>query len=103
MPKELVVGEILETVMPDKEVVAACRRLKEQGYRLALDDYLDTPETQLFLGIADFVKIGVLLTTFPEQQRLVDLCHHRQIPVIAEKVETNKQFRRCSEIGYDYF
>jgi c-di-GMP-related signal transduction protein len=103
MPKELVVGEILETVMPDAEVLAACHRMKEQGYRLALDDYLDTPETQRFFAIADFVKIDVLLTTFPEQQRLVDLCHHHRIPVIAEKVETNEQFRRCSEIGYDYF
>jgi c-di-GMP-related signal transduction protein len=103
MPKELVVGEILETVTPDDEVLAACHRMKEQGYRLALDDYLDTPKTQRLLSVADFVKIDVLLTTFPEQQRLVDLCHHRQISVIAEKVETNEQFRRCSEIGYDYF
>jgi len=103
MPKELVVGEILETVTPDEQVLAACRRMKEQGYRLALDDYLHTPETQSFLAIADFVKIDVLLTTFPEQQRLVDVCHHRNIPVIAEKVETNEQFHRCSEIGYDYF
>jgi c-di-GMP-related signal transduction protein len=95
--------EILETVTPDEQVLAACRRMKEQGYRLALDDYLHTPETERFLAIADFVKIDVLLTTFPEQQRLVDVCHHRNIPVIAEKVETNEQFRRRSEIGYDYF
>jgi EAL and modified HD-GYP domain-containing signal transduction protein len=103
MPKELVVGEILETVPPDGEVMAACRRMKDQGYRLALDDYCDLPETQPLLAIADFVKIDVLLTTFPEQKRLVDVCHRRKIPVLAEKVETNEQFRRCTEIGYDYF
>jgi c-di-GMP phosphodiesterase len=33
--KELIVGEILETVMPDKDVLAGCRRMKDQGYRLA--------------------------------------------------------------------
>ncbi|MGB7437186.1 MAG: hypothetical protein WBR26_04695 [Candidatus Acidiferrum sp.] len=32
MPKELVVGEILETVPSDEEVLAACYRMKEQGY-----------------------------------------------------------------------
>ena len=103
MPKELVVGEILETVEPDEEVLSACRRMKTQGYRLALDDYCDLPQTQAFLDIADFVKIDVLLTSFAEQQRLVEVCHRRGVPVIAEKVETDEQFHLCSDIGYDYF
>jgi len=102
MPKELIVGEILETVSPDKEVLAACSRMKDQGYRLALDDYCDL-ETQSFLQIADFVKIDVLLTGFAEQERLVQDCHKRSIPVIAEKVETDEQFHRCVDLGYDYF
>ncbi len=103
MPRDLVVGEILETVAPDEEVLAACRRMKEQNYRFALDDYCDHPDTQPLLSIADFVKIDVLLTSFTEQKRVVDACHGRGIPVIAEKVETDQQFHRCLEIGYDYF
>lgn len=65
MPKELVVGEILETVQADSEVLAACSRMKKQGYRLALDDYCNVPEMAPLLAIADFVKIDVLLTGFP--------------------------------------
>ncbi len=103
MPKELIVGEILENVPSDKDVLAACHRLKDQGYRLALDDYCDTPEAQPLLAIADFVKIDVLLTTFAEQKRLVDICHRQKIPVVAEKVETDEQFQQCARIGYDYF
>jgi len=103
MPKDLVVGEILETVPPDDEVLSACYRMKSQGYRLALDDYCDAPDTQPLLGVADFVKVDVLLTTFAEQERVVKLCHERNIPVIAEKVETDEQFQRCSEIDCDYF
>jgi len=103
MPKELVVGEILETVVPDGEVIEACRRMKKGGYRLALDDYCDIAGNEPFLDLADYVKIDVLLTTFAEQERLVHECHCRNIPVIAEKVETDEQFRRCTDIGYDYF
>jgi c-di-GMP-related signal transduction protein len=50
MPRDLVVGEILETVSPASEVLAACCRMKDQGYRLALDDYCDLPKTQPFWG-----------------------------------------------------
>jgi EAL and modified HD-GYP domain-containing signal transduction protein len=103
MPKELVVGEILETVSPENDVLAACWRMKKQGYRLALDDYCHLPETKVFLDLADFVKIDVLLTSASEQARVVHLCHERSIPVIAEKVETDEQFRRCLDLGYDYF
>jgi len=34
-----ILAEILETVLPDRAVMAACRRLKSQGYVFALDDY----------------------------------------------------------------
>jgi c-di-GMP-related signal transduction protein len=103
MSKEMVVGEILETVTPDDGLLAACRRMKKRGHHLALNDYCDLPETRPLLDFADFVKIDVLLTSFEEQRRLVEQCHRRKIPVIADKVETDEQFRRCSEIGYDYF
>ncbi|SRR6266852_9743282 len=70
MPRELVVGEILETVVPDEEVIAACKRLRGMGYRLALDDYTHAAEMQPLMEHADFVKIDVLLTSFPEQEQL---------------------------------
>lgn len=103
LPCDLVVGEILETVSPDVEVLRACERMKDQGYRLALDDYCDVPEARPLLHYADFVKIDVLLTSFAEQKRVVNLCHECGLPVIAEKVETDEQFHRCGDIGYDYF
>src|ERR1700751_1231510 len=31
--------ELLETVEPDKEVLAACRKMKALGYQIALDDF----------------------------------------------------------------
>jgi len=103
MPRETVVGEILEDVTPDVEVIAACRRMKDLGYRLALDDFCDAPEMQPLLEFADFVKVDVLLMSVPAQEKLVEQCKRRGIPTIAEKVETDQQFRICRELGYDYF
>lgn len=39
------VVEILETVPPDPDVMAACHSLKEQGYIIALDDYVRPART----------------------------------------------------------
>lgn len=103
MPREMVVGEILETVAADEEVMAACRRMKEQGYLLALDDYCDVPEVRPLMEFADYVKIDVLMTSFEEQKRLVGNCRDRGIPALAEKVETDEQFQNCLSIGYELF
>ncbi|HYE73870.1 MAG TPA: diguanylate phosphodiesterase, partial [Blastocatellia bacterium] len=40
LPKEIAVVELLETVEPDETVINACRKLKEAGYMLALDDFV---------------------------------------------------------------
>src|SRR5580698_2302576 len=40
LPPETLVIEILETVEPDAEVVAACGNLSKQGYSIALDDFV---------------------------------------------------------------
>ena len=103
LPRELIVGEILEDVKPDSEVLAACRRIKKRGYKLALDDYEDRPEFAPFIEIADFVKIDFLTTSLPEQKRLGEKFRKLKIPLIAEKVETHEQFQRGREMGYQFF
>src|SRR5271154_4489786 len=40
LPSTITVVEILETVPPDPDVIAACRSLKEAGYMIALDDFV---------------------------------------------------------------
>ena len=54
---ELVVVEVLENLMMDEKLLAACQELKERGYTLALDDFeYDSSYSQLF-ELGDIVKI----------------------------------------------
>ena len=103
LPQEYIVGEILEAVKPADEVVAACRRFKNNGYRLALDDYVDSPEMAPLVAMADFVNVDFLSTSLAEQARLGAKFHALKIPLIAEKVETLDQFQRATEMGYELF
>jgi hypothetical protein len=43
LPRERTVIELIESVEPCEEVVAACQGLKRAGYRLALDDFVRRP------------------------------------------------------------
>ena len=43
LPSDVMVVEILESVKPDADVIAACADLHKLGYTLALDDFVSHP------------------------------------------------------------
>lgn len=103
LPKETLVIEILESVEPDEEVVAACARLCESGYTIALDDFVYHPKFDPMIRNAHFIKVDMTLTPRPEQKRLVEKYGKQGIRMLAEKVETIEEFEWARSIGFDYF
>jgi len=103
LPRESTVLEILESVTPDEELVAACQELNRQGYDLALDDYVDDPRYEPLLRIAKIIKVDIRTTSRPEQERLLRVYKPRGLALLAEKVETHEEFDWCWRAGYDLF
>lgn len=103
LPKELTVVELLESVEPDAEVIAACRLLKAKGYLLALDDFVYEERYAPLLALVDIIKVDVLATNLEEQQSLIDQLACPGLSFLAEKVETREVFQQAMEMGYAYF
>lgn len=99
-PEEIVI-ELLESVTADAEVLDACHRLKQAGYRIALDDFVDREETRDLLEVADFIKVDVLATSQQERMRLASKLGPSRL--LAEKVETWEMFGEVAKGGYRYF
>ncbi|HUA61555.1 MAG TPA: EAL domain-containing protein [Verrucomicrobiae bacterium] len=95
--------EVLETVPVNGETIAAVERLKSSGYRVALDDFVYSEERRPFLALADYVKLDVRALTPDELLRHVDLLKSQRKRIVAEKVESEQEFRRCHEAGCDLF
>jgi c-di-GMP-related signal transduction protein len=102
-PPKSVVVEILETIKPDQEVVEACRRLKQAGYSIALDDFIDSPDWAPLVAIADIIKVDFRLTDRKEQSAIVSRYAGKNIRMLAEKVETQEEFAAGIQIGYSLF
>jgi c-di-GMP-related signal transduction protein len=102
-PPRSVVVEILETIAPDDEILGACRRLKQAGYTIALDDFVDSPAWAPLVDIADIIKVDFRLTGREEQRALVSWFAHRGIRMLAEKVETHEEYAAGMEMGYSLF
>ncbi|MGD9124198.1 MAG: HDOD domain-containing protein [Desulfarculaceae bacterium] len=103
LPRSLTVVEILETVEPEAPVLEACRILKQKGFKLALDDFVQRPDYAPLLEMADIVKVDFLESDGQEQQRLAETLLPRGIVLLAEKVETQEDFSRARSMGYTLF
>jgi len=103
LPKETSVIEILETVDPDADVVAACREIHEQGYAIALDDFADREGMNPLVSLANFIKVDMRATPRNEQERIIQAYRPLGLAMLAEKVETHEEFHWASSMGFDYF
>jgi c-di-GMP-related signal transduction protein len=104
LPKEQVVVEILETVQPGKRLLAECQALKEQGYIIALDDYIHQPVWRHFYPFIDIIKIDFRSTSNDTiQEVLKATAAFPNIKLLAEKVETIEEFQLAMGMGFSYF
>ncbi|MCW9032438.1 MAG: HDOD domain-containing protein [Gammaproteobacteria bacterium] len=98
--------EILEEIQPSKEVIAGVRRLKKLGYKIALDDFMYSPEYDELLELADYVKLDII--ELGENRVIRELKKLRKLKnfngkIIAEKVETPEMYDFCKQQNFDFY
>jgi c-di-GMP-related signal transduction protein len=95
--------EILESVEPDDLVMAACQRLKEGGYMIALDDFATGDQREPLTDIADIIKVDVRSTSPEERAVMVKRYGPWRCRMLAEKVEAREEFMAAKKAGFAYF
>lgn len=103
LPSAQTVAEILETVPPDDQALAACQRLKEAGYLIALDDFVANDPRHTLTDFADIIKVDLRRTTPEERVAIVKQYGPWRCRMLAEKVETREEFIEARNAGFLYF
>ncbi|WP_407344057.1 EAL and HDOD domain-containing protein [Pengzhenrongella phosphoraccumulans] len=101
LPEQLVV-EVVESVIADAAVIAGVRRLRERGFRIAIDDFIGLPSQRRLLPFADYVKIDVRDLDV-EGQPLLDLARSCGAQLVAECVESDAMLDECQTLGFDLY
>ncbi len=104
LPNKDIAVEVLETVEPDALTLAACEKLKANGYKIVLDDFVYHPQMDPLVDIADIIKIDFLVS-HPSYCEAITKQFRRKKNLIflAEKVETYEQYRQALSWGYTLF
>ena len=103
LPANQTVVEVLESVEPDDFVMAACLRLKEAGYMIALDDFAPNDPRMSMIDLADIIKVDFLETTAKQRGAMLKRIGPWRCRMLAEKVETREDFHSARNSGFVYF
>ncbi|MDR3722989.1 MAG: HDOD domain-containing protein [Terracidiphilus sp.] len=103
LPPDRTILEIPEQLETSPKMIAACRKLKEMGYRLALEDFSWGAMPHMLLPIVDYVKVDFGILDRPGRDRLHNAIEGTPVALLAEKIDTQESYQRALEEGFSYF
>ncbi len=113
LPPDQVVIEILESITPTQDVVQLCAELSNEGYTLALDDYVGHPKWEPLLHLVKFLKVDFRACDPPARAAIANRYRAKTdnpggsngdaMRLLAEKIETNDELLEARSLGYSYF
>ena len=102
-PKNKIIVEILADAPPSAEVLAACRTLSQQGFILALGDFVFAKELLPLIELVNIIKIDCQRTTANEISRTMHRLARCNLKYLAEKVESYEELEHARKQGFNYF
>ena len=90
-------------VVNSEKIREVCAAFKEDGYTIALDDYIFTDDKTPMFDIIDIIKIDLLECDRDKLADEVSRLKSYNVKLLAEKVETQEEFEMCRQLGFDYY
>ncbi len=103
LDNQSVVIELLEDVVPDQLFMNKIKHLKQLGYTIAIDDFVDSYEYHELVDLCDIIKVEFLGESRQSIEKIVRTWKPRGKILLAEKVETREEYEWAKGIGFDLF
>lgn len=100
---EHLVIEILENVKVDEALMCRIRELKNLGYKIALDDFVEDYEQYPLVEFADIIKFDLIATPIEGITECVKKALSQHKILLAEKLETREDFLKARSMGFSLF
>jgi len=102
-PKEYLVIELKLSTLENKDNLIYLNNLKKNNYKISIDNFhLDFNEN-LITEYADILKIDFYKFEKEDIVKIANTFKNKNIKLIAEKLETQEDFKLAKDLGFDLF
>lgn len=103
IPAGLLVIEVIDDAKPDFCLLKECKALSEAGYKILIN-ITDPNSWSEFFPYIDMIKLDFSQVTETDLGKAREIKEkYHQIKLIANKVQTQAQFKLAKAAGFDYF
>jgi EAL and modified HD-GYP domain-containing signal transduction protein len=101
-PEHLII-EILEDVEVTPELINRVNEIKKEGYKIALDDFVEKYSEYPLIEYADIIKFDIRETPLETINFEVGQAKKDKKILLAEKIETREEYRIALSMGFQLF
>jgi EAL and modified HD-GYP domain-containing signal transduction protein len=102
LPVSQVILKIPAQLQINDEILAGILRLNKQGYKLALDNYLQHPILQPLAKLADIIVININELQPAQLEQQLGTLKKQHPLLLADHVNSHEQYENCLRLGADY-
>jgi len=104
LPRHMFVLQLLAHTDVTPALISRLQELAKQGYRLALSGF-DPADTKFYplLKVIHVLKLDIQLIGLHRIPNLVKKLKPFNLELLADKVETQDEFRQCLEMGFELY
>jgi EAL and modified HD-GYP domain-containing signal transduction protein len=103
LPPQLTVLELPSSTEATQRLLAACRRLRALGFRLALADFTGSRNSGSLAELADYIKVDVSKVEAAKRPNLLRQLNASPVCPVAQNVETQGEFGEACKEGFELF
>ncbi len=104
LPKDSFIVEIIGATEISDKLIDRVKLIVADGYKVALADYdPNDPRFEGLLSLVHIVKLDVQRLGIMSLPKVVKQLKPFGLDLLADKVETNEEFRECVEMGFQLF
>lgn len=103
IPSDTLIIEVLENIKIDQNLIERLKDLKNKGYKIALDDFVEEYKSYPLIPIADIIKFDLIETPLETIEKDISLAISQKKVLLAEKIETKEEFLKAKEMGFHLF
>lgn len=104
LPRGNVTLELVDIFDVTPAFIERCQQLRSDGVKLALGDYIMGSDAGQLLPFVDAVEVNQAdCDDECLEQTVRTIRHAGNARILAKKIETAEQFRRCLDMGFDFF
>jgi EAL and modified HD-GYP domain-containing signal transduction protein len=100
---EYLVIEILEDVKITDELINRVNEIKKEGYKIALDDFVENYSDYPLIQYADIIKFDIRETPLETIKHEVRKAKSDRKILLAEKIETREEYNIAKSMGFQLF